>query len=228
MNYKNILKTVLLCGFIAFTSCSSDDNDNNGQEFNGDDYLYYISGKINGQPFLFGQRVDATVLDYSEPGFGNSVTTPCAFNPSNGGLNYAAGVYPSLDNEARPEIYFDFVRFYLCDPNFNNNPAGSFNASFPVRMYDLATSNNSISGTTGAVAMFYAPDATNNMTRYGSLNADQSGNSFEITSSTNTSNFAQRKQFIEGNFSFKLYNDLDSSDIVEITEGQFKMDVFFD
>lgn len=224
---KTFFKVLLLCSVCLCVSCNDTNEDNESTtSFNPDDYLYYITGKINGETFILGQRTNATTLDYSQPGFGNSITTPCT-NPMSG-LNYKAGVYPSLENEARPDLYFDFVRFYMCDPNFNNNPSGTFNDSFPIRNYETATSNSRISGTTGAVSLFYAPDATDNLQLYNSLNEDQSGNFFEITSSTNNNTFAQRIQTIEGVFSFKVYNENDSSDFIEITDGEFKLDVFFD
>jgi hypothetical protein len=226
---KNVTKILLLCIAMICVSCSSDDNnnDNPSATFNPDEYLYYISGKINGEPFIFGQRIDATALDYSEPFYGNDISTPCAFNPNNGGLNYLAGVYPNLENEARPSMYFEFVRFYLCDPNFDNNPGETFNDVFPVRSYDVATSNSDLNGTTGAVCLSYNANSADNSLLYNSLNPDQTGNSFEITSSTDTSSVFLRRQTVEGNFSFKVYNEEDSSDVVEITEGQFKINIYF-
>lgn len=227
--------SLFLLGLLILTNCSDDDGNNVilPTEINPSNYLYFISGKINGEDFVYGQLAQATVLDYSQPGFGNSITSNCAFNPTNGGVNYSSGVYPNLDSEARPSMYFDFVRFYLCDANFDNNAGETFNDAFPVGSYNTAVSNDHNTGTTGAVGLLYRPDSTDNMLFYSSLGDNQSGNSFEITSSTNenisvgaqTLEIIQR---IEGTFSFTVYNTEDPTDIIEITDGVFKLFVTFD
>lgn len=225
-------KLSLLLGLLILTNCSSEDNNSASNQINPDDYVYYISGKINGEDFVYGQLADATVLDYSQPDYGNSITTNCAYNPDTGGLNYACGVYPNLDSEARPSMSFDFIRFYLCDPNFDNNAGETFNDAFPIGIYNTAVSNNDNNGTTGAVSLNYRPDSTNNMLFYNSLGDNQAGNSFEITSSTNFnqifgSQVLSISQLIEGTFSYTLYNTENPSDVIEITEGKFKLYVNF-
>lgn len=216
----------LLLVIAVLTGCSSDDSSNSPNSFNPDDYLYYITGKINGEDFVYGQLASANTLDYSQAGFGNSIISNCAFNPTIGGVNYAMGVYPNLDSEDRPSMYFDFVRFFLCDPNFNNDPQSTFNESFPVGSYTTAMSGDDNSGTTGAVGVTYTPDSTVN-TYYQSFNDNQTGNTFEITSSVNSNQnfgaFTNYIQLLEGNFNFTLYNSEDPSDTIEITEGSFKL-----
>lgn len=221
---------ILVLSFIALLGCSSDSDSDN--QPNPADYSYFISGRINGEPFIYGQLTNDTVLDYSQPGYGNSIITNCAFNPTVGGVTYASGVYPNLDDEMRPSMYFDFVRFYLCDPNFDNNANEIFNDSFPVGSYTTAVSNDDNIGTTGAVGLTYFPDATGNVT-YQSFNENQTGNTFEITTSINSnvilgSQVLRRSQLIEGTFSFTLYNTVDASDTVTVTDGQFKLFVTFD
>ena len=196
----------------------------------GGDYLYHISGEINGEPFVYGRSISSPIADYTQAGFGNSITTECAYNPVNGGLNYACGVYPNLSDEARPSIYFDFIRFYLCSST--ETAAETFNDSFPVTSYDFATSSNTVTGSTGDVLVSYTVDSTDNSTVYTSIGTEQTGSYFEITSSTenNTvvgSNVIERKQLIEGTFAVKLYNET-TGDVMEITNGSFKLGMFFD
>ncbi len=227
---KLLLLSSAFCCVLFFSCSSSDDSNSSSNNINSDDYLYFISGKINGEPFVYGQLREATTVDYYLSNFGNSITTDCAYYPDTGGLNYATGVYPDFENEARPSFYFDFVRFYLCGSE--DSAAEMFNDAFPVSYYDFATSNDDVSGSTGDISAHFRFDATS-FYFYSTLDGDQSGSVFEITSSTNEtvvfgSQTLSISQLLEGNFSFKLYNTEDPSDIVEVTEGQFKLPMDFD
>ena len=218
---------LLVLSVVILISCSSDDSsDSNATEVSiaTSDYLYYITGKINGEQFVYGQEAEATVLDYSQAGYGNSITTDCAYYPDTGGLNYAMGVYPNLNNESQPNMYFDFIRFYLCG---GDGAGATFNDSFPIGVYPTAISSSVVTGTTGAVSLHYQPNSTESMELYNSLTENQNGNSFEITSSTDANQYLgtqvlTRSQLLEGTFSFTLYNTVDASDTVEVTEGHFK------
>jgi len=233
---KKLLFTLAI-GLAILTSCESDlvsappsDSADVDGTVNDTEYLYYISGKINGEPFVYGQKVNALEVDYSSVGTGNSITTACAYYPVIGGLNYTLGVYPSFDNEARPQMSFQFIRFYLCSAN--EQASDLFNAAFPVGDYDFATSSDSTTGSTGDMGMTYSPDSTNNVP-YSTYAGSQNNSSFNISSSTNTDvmildQIITPRQLLEGTFSMKLYNENDSSDILEVTEGRFKMYMSFD
>lgn len=217
--------SILLLTLILLGSCSGDD-----EVSNNPNYLYHISGKINGQPFVYGQLENATDLDYSQAGFGNSITTNCAYFPDTGGLNYAMGVYPNLNNESRPNMSFNFIRFYLCG---GDGASATFNDSFPVGDYATAVSESIVSGTTGAVSLHYQPDSTESMVLYSSINDNQDGNYFKISSSTNTNQYlgsviVSRNQLLEGTFNFTLYNTNNALETLEITEGHFKLYMTFD
>ncbi|WP_282030185.1 hypothetical protein [Winogradskyella eximia] len=226
---KKLSILTLLLATLMFSACSSDDSSSES-DVNNDDYLYFISGKINGEPFVYGQKETATTLDYSLLFSGNSITTTCAYYPDNGGLNYAIGVYPNFDNEARPNMSFDFIRMYLCGSE--DSAAQMFNDAFPISSYDYAISDNVVNGSTGDVSVSYSPDSTVEEW-YSTLGGDQSGSNFEITSSTNTNvifgaQTIEISQLLEGNFSLKLYNTENPTDVIEITEGQFKLPMTFD
>lgn len=50
---------------ILLAGCNNEDLKNeSNMNVNTSDYLYYVSGKINGESFFYGQRLDATTLDY--------------------------------------------------------------------------------------------------------------------------------------------------------------------
>ena len=109
----------------------------------------------------------------------------------------------------------------------------TFNDSFPEGSYATAVSNNHNTGTTGAVSLHYRSDSTNNMIFYNSLGDNQSNNSFEITSSVNANQtlgqqVLRRSQLINGSFNYTLYNSNDLTDVIEITDGEFKLFVVFD
>lgn len=219
-----------LCCVILLSSCGSDDSPNTEPELNEAEYLYFISGKVNGTPFIYGQLESATTVDYYLSGFGNSITTTCAYYPDTGGLNYATGVYPDFDNEARPSMYFDFIRFYLCGSQ--ESASETFNDVFPVSLYDYAVNGDVVSGSTGDVSAHFTFDSTG-QTFYNTIGGDQTGSTFEITSSVNNNitfgaQTLQIEQILKGNFSMKLYNTEDPTDVIQITEGSFKLPMSFD
>jgi len=237
-----VLLSIIMIGCIAdpiSLSPADTTNDSGGATNNSGDtenntgtaeYLYYISGKINGVPFIHGQTVNTTAVDYSSSSYGNSITTGCAYEPVVGGLNYLLGVYPSFDNEARPQMDFNFVRFYLCSTS--ETALESFNDSFPIGSYDLATSGNSTTGSTGDIGISYKPVATGSE-YYTTFDGIQNNSLFQITSSTNAdimmgTEVFQPRQLLEGTFAVTLYNPNDVTDVLEITEGNFKMHMAFD
>ena len=217
-----------LCFAILLTACGSDDSSD--PSVNQDDYLYFISGKVNGESFVYGQLETATTADYYLSLSGNSITTTCAYYPDTGGLNYSIGVYPDFETENRPNMSFDFIRFYLCGSD--ESASQTFNDAFPVSFYDYAVSDNVVSGSTGDVSAHFTFDSTGDV-YYNSLGGDQTGSTFQITSSVSNNvtigaQTLQIEQLLEGNFSMKLYNVDDPSDVIEITDGQFKLPIPFD
>ncbi|MCK7590360.1 hypothetical protein M0G43_07230 [Subsaxibacter sp. CAU 1640] len=210
-------------GLLIF-ACSSNDSPSDSSNFDSADYIYFMSGKINGEPFLFGQRVDATTLDYS-PGLSNTLPAVCAYYPDTGGYNYHPFLYPNLDDENRPSIGMEFVRFHLCSDEAYQSE--TFNDKFPIGEYDFASSNEPSNGPTGKVGVNYNPIATQGPF-YDTYGGDQTGSYFSIISSIPANSYILEvqvgtAQIIEGNFAVKLYNTEDSSDVITITDGRFKM-----
>jgi hypothetical protein len=219
--FKNV--TLFLLVLITF-NCSDSNDDSNDSGFNASDYVYFMSGKIDGVPFFYGQLESATTLDYNLIHSGAS-SVPCAFSDG-AGISYFSGVYPNFDNDTEPSMGMEFVRFMLCSEFQDTSQAEGFNDRFPIGNYDVATSNDYNNGTTGAIAFQYAANASEGP--FYNTNGDQTGNMVNITSTTPLNGFildvqVTTAQFIEGAFSATLYNGEDSSDTVQITEGQFRL-----
>ncbi len=216
---------ILLIISVLIISCSKDDNpsEENSTTVNAADYLYYISGKLNGEPFVYGFKANATTLEYTAT-VGKS--GGCSIDNSDySGVNYNAGVNPDFDSSL-PSIDFEFIRFYLCSNMQSSSEV--FNDMFPVKSYSLATNNDNITGSTGDVGISYSPNIQENLyyTSYGGVQSGQ----FIITSSIEANVYlldvlVSTNQQIEGSFSVKLYNANDSSDVIEITDGKFKIDL---
>ena len=220
LSFKTLL--LLLCFIIQ--ACSSDNSDNeNPQNINTDDYLYFISGKINGEDFLFGLETEPTSIEYSSI-FGNSGV--CTNDNSDySGIGYNSGVYPY--NSTGSSIVFNFVRFYLC-----SNPKTKvevFNDSFPIKTYPLSETDSNISGADSSIAISYSPDINEDI-YYTSFNGNSVNGSFTITKSTEKNEYLLNQlieayQEIEGTFTATLYKVDDSSDTIQITDGKFKLQV---
>lgn len=217
---------------ILVLGCSSSDetSNNNSNEVNGADYLYYVSGKLNGETFFYGQRSDATTQDYT---LSNSIPlqgATCAYardNDIDAGISFGASISTGFnEDETIPSISFDFIRFYLCsNPNSSNEV---FNDLFPVATYEFATNESPYSvDEVNQVAVSYSPTPSSD-TYYQSFDGNQSNSYFKITVTEESNIYFgasvfQYNQTVEGEYSVKLVNVDDSTDIIEITEGRFKI-----
>lgn len=227
------MKNVKFCRFILIIltsvlliNCSSDDSKPPETSFNSDDYIYYVSGTINGDDFIYGLRKDAVELEFGA-NYGREGTCNIG-NKDYAGLSYNAGIYPEDDNTLSA-LTLEFIRFYLC----SNVPSQGelFNDLFPVKAYEYGTNNSVVSGDSGLVAVHYMPNVENDVA-YASLDGDQTGNHFEITSSINENIYSGSNpialiQLVEGNFKVKLYSEVDVNDVIEITNGSFKLSLSY-
>ncbi|WAC03695.1 hypothetical protein N7U66_09760 [Lacinutrix neustonica] len=142
-----------------------------------------------------------------------------------GGFNYDLSVYPNFDNDNLPSAGINFVRFHLCTDS--DSQLETFNNKFPLRNYGFAISESSDSGPTGDIAITYAANAVDGP-YYSSAGVEQTNGSFEITKSTPFNTYVgevlwSASQIVEGTFSVTLKNLADENDIIQITDGEFKM-----
>jgi hypothetical protein len=224
MKYLKKLYPIIL-GLLVLTCNSNSDDSDPSNELPLGSYLYVISGKINGEPFVYGQRADATELDYNIIHSGAS-TVICAYYPETGGVNYYSGVYPNFDDESKPSMGIEFVRFFLCSEVNDYNQSEVFNDRFPMGNYELSADGEDAYGPTGEIGMQYTPNSSEGP--YYNSYGDQTGSYFEVTASTPANSYildvlVGSSQIVEGNFSMKFYNEMDSNDVITITDGHFKV-----
>lgn len=213
-------KIFILALVILLANCKKDDTPTptkNNTTVSSSDYLIYFSGNINGEPFVHGIPINDTKFDYgiSTP-WGSTIA--CAYDKVNGGVNYGSGIVPD-ENVDLPDIRIKFVKFYMCSEMDDYPQFEVFNDKFPVGNYEPATNDDPIYGTPNTIGFSYSVKEGN----YTS-NGDQSGSSIKITKSTPTdSGTTDFAQFVEGTYTINLYNKNDSSDVIKITDGRFKV-----
>ncbi|NQY04889.1 MAG: hypothetical protein HRT68_01495 [Flavobacteriaceae bacterium] len=197
-----------ICIALALVSCESSDDDNN----NSSDE-YYLNATINGEPVSFGFSTNATQSDHLM--FGTGVLTAlCPYT-------YPGGFYPNLD-ESLPTASFDFTNFYQ-GPCSGEDEVAVFNTLFPVGSYPYVNNPDTEIGVD-----FNFSYVANGNTYYTSSDGDQTGSTFNITSSEEFNflllgDLYSFNQIVTGTFSCTLYNANDPSDTLEVTNGTFRL-----
>lgn len=222
---KNYFNQIAVLLFVTlFIGCGGNEDDNeNTNTVNNDDYLYYFSGEIDGEPFIYGQKTDVTNQTYFVA-TSNTLPSTCAYSQDNG-YRFNSGIYPPLV-EPLPTMDIEFLRMYVCSNSLSVTDV--FNDLFPTKEYQFATNDDDEDENAGKVGMYYSPSADSDL-QYTTYNEDVSDNFFEITKSTENNVYYLNEietagQTLEGNFAIKLYNVDDVTDVVEITNGKFKME----
>ena len=200
---------VFIVLMIILGSCSSSDTIDIDSNLEG--LEYYITGKLNGEPFVYGVDMDATTSDYIVGiGYlGNTSINSCQYS-------YQAGIDTNLD-ETLPSANIIFNGAYSGSCSAEDELA-VFNGLFPIGNKTFVANNNE-SGVTiefnDGAGKFYS-------TQFGS----QAGSTFTITNSEEDNELLlgdlySFNQKITGTFSCNLYNENDITDAMIITEGKF-------
>ena len=210
--------------FVLIVGCSKDDGPYiNTLEPDDSEYLYFISGKTNGEPFNYGLRKDANTVEF---GVINGVTGTCNMeNENSGAKSFSTGIYPIDSDPQLPSMIFNFARFYECSNIINS--LNVFNDLFPVGSYNIDVRRDDYSNAREAVGVMYKPNIGEEKI-YSTYDGSQEGSFFEITSSIEGKEFLlgvliSSGQALEGNFEVTLYNEDNPTDVLEITEGSFKI-----
>lgn len=230
MKSKNLLYIAFSLLF-ALSACTKDQTTSDDQEqekeqetnltFDSDDYLYFVSGKMNGEEFIYGQREDDTKLEFQLLGGGLEEGATCVYYSEDGldgKASYSSSIYPNFDEEdIKPSFGFYFDRFYRC-----NDPQ-EFNTLFPVEDYNFSLDDQPL-GEMKEIGMGYSP-TVNGDSYYTSYGNEQPQSTFKITVSETDNTIFGSAQMIEGEFSVTLYPKTGDAEPLEITDGKFKIRV---
>ena len=206
-----------LFGVLLLLGCSKDDS--NGGGANPNNYDYYITGKANGQSFSYGFKLNSGAIAYMPSGGGGQFLD---ISNNNCVYNYEPGFYENTSADNMLTIGFNFNRHYQGGCGASDETS-IFNGLFPVGAVTYA-SNSGVKG----IQYTYSPSGVDK--DYSTYGGDQANSTFQITSSTedNSQNIfggTDYSQNIEGTFSCTLYNAMDPSDKIEITEGAFRLNI---
>jgi len=212
---KNIIKLcLLLFALIGFTCCSSNDDGDQDNELNGAEY--YITGKVNGEPFQLAVDIDALESDFllgtSYQGSNDASVNMCE-------TSYSPGIEPGFDTSL-PAASIIFEQLYNggCDPR---DETSVFNSLFQTG------SDNYVQNDVRGINIEYTPNYSGDVV-YSSRFGAQTGSTFNIsaTESRNTRELGDLfrfSQMVTGTFSCKVYNRLDPTDELTITDGKFRL-----
>jgi len=225
MKTHNLLLASLSFLFVL-QGCSKSDSENENdakndiEKLESSDYIYFVSGKMNGEEFIFGQKERDTDLKFQLVKSSPLVDALCAYSRDNGtdaSVSYSTTIYPNFDDEeTQPSFSINFERFNKC------SESQDFNSLFPIDNYEFAYDGES-TGTIRQMGIGYSPTALGDA-YYSSYGKDQSNSTIKITSSEEYNSLFGPSQLVEGEFSVILYGSEDS-DTIEITEGKFKLTV---
>lgn len=209
------MKKLFLCAFAALLfSCSSDDSSSNNGGNNNDNGVAYIKGKMDNVAFdyTFNNTANDTFLYNAATGFsgegfdrwyyygGSMMTfTPPVFTPS---FTIAwNNMYFGIDGDEEGEAaaFYDTV---------GDLPSNFLN-------YDQDDAHNP-----GLEITYEAQDGT----FYSSKGGSQTGSTLSVSNYTQgTTGNGAKTMTVKGTFSCKLYNDENPNDVIEVTNGKFKM-----
>ncbi|HEX8561917.1 MAG TPA: hypothetical protein VF676_02950 [Flavobacterium sp.] len=208
------MKKLLLFACAAFlVSCSSDDDSSNNDDNNNTSGVAYVRGKMDNVDFdyTFNNTVDDTFLynatsGYSGEGFdrwyyyGGVLTT---FNP------------PTLS----PEFFISWNHLYFGQGGDEAGETAAFYDTVSDLPTNWLTEAQDEAHTPGLEVAFEAADGT----FYTSKGGSQSGSALAVTNSTQGTVNGLKTMTVTGTFSCKLYNTDDPTDVIDVTNGKYKL-----
>ncbi|WP_299311251.1 hypothetical protein [uncultured Aquimarina sp.] len=204
---------VLLLVSVFTVGCSSDD----GDVGSGSSFDFFIAADLDGVGFDAGVNEGSTTIPtYTLASGGIDI-----IGNSNCIYSYDAG-FTAINDAVLPSSYFNFDSYY-------NGSCGS-DAELSVFKELFVTGNESYidnSSSSKGVEYLYVLNGTDYSTKYG----DQTGSSFTITSIELKQELIAGDLYrffhvAEGVFNCKVYSSSDPSDMLEITNGRFKIIIF--
>ena len=196
-------------------SCSSDDSNNDDDDNDNPGLAYYTNAKINGTQFSANIPVDVSVgTDY-----GGSMSYSPQYNNDGAcvNINYEPSLYPTF-NESLGSMGVGFIGFLR---------ELDLSCSDELTNFDTIFTDGPFSYTDGdygyGVKVNYATTSDETQQYYTSYGGSQDNSTFQITNVEPTDCGFKECLIITGTFSCNVYNEQDDSDMIEITDGQFKL-----
>lgn len=175
--------------------------------------LYYFKAKLNGTTFDYTQNNTLTPSHaaipssgYSGNGFNHSHYYACMMMP-----------YPT-PSSYYPRLELSFDHMYMSDSQDTGETEafyGLFNP-VPTNFITETEDNNYVKGIS---CSYVTADGTYYTTKKGV----QTGSSMTVTSSVSGTSNGYKTKTIKGTITCKLYNEMDPSDVITLTNGSYKL-----
>lgn len=212
------MKKLVLMAFAAFAfSCSSDDggssNNGGGGGGNNDTSVAYIKGKMDSVAFdyTFNNTANDTFLYNALAGFSGEGFDRWYY--------YGGSVMKFDPPQFAPEFSIGWNNMYFGQGGDEAGEAAAFYETVGDLPSNFLTPAQDDAHTPGLDVTFKAQDGT----FYTSKGGAQNGSTLSVTDYTQGMSGANKTMTIKGTFSCKLYNDEDPSDVIQVTEGKFKL-----
>lgn len=206
---------IILLGLLF--NCSSDDNPQADTNNPAASLLVYTTANIGGTQF--NAEISSNAAIQSPYGASNSYQPQ---QNNNGGcinINYSPSLFPTFD-ETLPYVGVGFIQF-ISEANLTcSDELANFDTLFPVASYDYAANQGDFGG-----YIEYATKSDGSGSFYTSYGAQDSSASFEITAIEAYDCGFSECLFLTGTFSCKLYNQSDNTDVLDVTNGTFKLSI---
>jgi len=209
-------KTLLILLLALSFSCSSDDSDQPTDTNPPDsNLLAYINGEVDGVAFT--SSISEDISQNTVYGVSNSYQPQSDSNGQCYNINYEPTLYPTLD-ETQPYMGVGFIDFlqnagFSCSEELDN-----FGLFFFTGNYDYATDAFNF-----GVKVNYGTSGDSNQVYYNSYGGPQDNSTFVISSVQVVDCGFSKCATIIGTFSCRVYNEQDTTDFKDITNGEYKL-----
>lgn len=209
-------KVILLALTISLFSCSSDEATALlplPTPTPDESSLAHFRASLNGQEFNYSQTNNLAPTHYCQPVTGYSGLDSAK------SIYYASFMMPYPSPDFTPRLDVTFNNMY--QTNDTSTETAAFYGLFTNIPTNFITEVDEDNWVKGISVNYVKADGT----WYTTLDGDQTGSTINITSSTSgtVAGTSYKTQTISGTVSCKLYNDTNHSDVIVLTNGNFKL-----
>lgn len=205
-------KIILATFFIVFfaSSCSKNDDETTNTEQNLNNSIAYFQFELNNNPFLYIQQNSTSPSFMNEYGHAYSIS----MDPYYRVYSYSSEMY-KFNYTTSEAIGLDFDNlFKSSDPDEETN---NFFSIFKNKPTNFLSMNNSYDK--GITVNFIDKNGNDFSTRYG----EQNNSVINYNSATESTSNGYKRVVITGTINCKLYNVVDTNQILNLTNGKFKL-----